>query len=168
MVPGMDTRSYLLIATFFLAGPACGDSRSTTKPDGAPDAPGPDDRADVNPDRMESATDGADGSVDGPTDGLADQADATTNDSVDSGDAGAGCPACASDEICVVLFDGICHQLAPRCAKKTARCQTPVCNDDCNAAFCGVPDGGPIMSTCMARDCPTSGQFPNAIRCYGP
>jgi hypothetical protein len=112
------------------------------------------------------AADGAGDSADS-IDSAAERAGAATNDGVDRGDTAEACAACAPDEICVVPFDGTCQQLTPNCARKTVRCQTPVCNADCNADFCGVRDGGPIMFTCMSS-CPTSGQFPNAILCYGP
>jgi len=95
-------------------------------------------------------------------------ADLGAPDAVEVGAGHPACAACAADELCVVAFDGTCRVFGVRCAKKTARCQAAACTEGCNDDLCGQPDGGPRLLTCMAAPCPTSGQYPNAILCYGP
>jgi hypothetical protein len=77
------------------------------------------------------------------------------------------CATCAADELCVVAFDGTCRAFSVRCAKKTAQCQAASCNDSCDV-LCGSSDGGPSRLTCRGPACPTSGEYPNAVLCYGP
>jgi hypothetical protein len=79
------------------------------------------------------------------------------------------CPSCASDEMCVVDFDGTCRPFAVRCAKKTPLCGTGACTLDCDRELCAGPgDSGVPTLTCHGPSCPTSGQYPGAVLCYGP
>jgi hypothetical protein len=119
-------------------------------PDGAPDAP-----ADQRP---------PDSMPDGPA---AETADLASDRPADATDGAAACAACTATEICVVSFDGTCRQFGARCAPRTDRCQAPACNADCNRDLCMGADGG-VQLTCMAAACPTSGQYPGAVLCYGP
>jgi hypothetical protein len=165
----IPSTSLLAALCLVAACTSSGGSPPDARPDAPADAPA-DARPDTAPDSGDAARDvGPDAIADATTDATpADRAEASSDLAADRGEAGTACAACGADELCVVSFDGTCHQLAARCAKKTAGCQTAACNTACNRDLCGVPDGGPIAFTCQSAACPGSNQFPGAMLCYGP
>ena len=83
-----------------------------------------------------------------PTDGTID----TANDP---------CALCASGQICVAKYDGVCNGQAT-CVAKTVDCPLNACTPACEAAYCGAP---PYQ--CKTRS-PCGGESPSAFTCYGP
>lgn len=75
-------------------------------------------------------------------------------------DAADPCASCG-EQMCVQFLDGPCGSAGVECVPKVTGCETPVCSNACDDAYCGA--GG--TSTCMAAGCPAD--LPGAFHCYG-